>query len=133
MAHQNAFPSSRSVSWLRIALLFSSVALLAIPPRIFAAFGVSSSGGRYIVDSGSGLVFKVNQSDGSIVSIVYNGGPELQDQSKSSHIASGLGSTTVTAATIGDVILITCATNASNSVVAKLTHYLMVRRNLNMI
>ena len=93
-----------------------------------AAFGVTSSGGFYTVDSGAGLVFKVNQSNGDITSIKFNNGPELQDQSKGSHISSGLGSgTTVSATTTGGNTIKITLTHSP------VTHYLVVRSGINNI
>lgn len=89
------------------------------------AFGVTASGGYLTVSSGAGLVFKVNQSNGDITSITYNGGSELQGQSKGSHIASGIGAT-VSYSVNGTVAKITLTT-------ATLVHYLLVRQNENNI
>jgi rhamnogalacturonan endolyase len=89
------------------------------------AFGVTSSGGYLTVSSGAGLVFKVNQSNGDVTSITYNGGPQLQDQNKGSHIASGIGAT-VSYTNDGSVIKITLTTST-------LIHYLLVRQNVNTI
>lgn len=76
--------------------------LLASVPSTLAAFGVTSSGGNYVVDCGStnSLVFKVSQTSGDINSIVYMG-TEYQYASQGSHIGSGLGTATVAATTIG--------------------------------
>jgi rhamnogalacturonan endolyase len=106
---------------------------LASGSRLEAAFGVTTSGGLYTVDTGAGLIFKVNTSDGSIRSIKYNNGPELQNQSSWSHIASGYGPVTSTASNLNGVIKITCQTSPSNSVVKSLTHYFLVRSNVNTI
>lgn len=105
----------------------------AAAPAAGAGFGVSERGGRYVVDSGAGLVFEVDRGDGSIRSIRFRGGPELQDQRRFSHLGSGYGPVTSTAATIGDVVLITCRTGEKNSYSPDLTHYFMVRRNVNLI
>jgi rhamnogalacturonan endolyase len=107
--------------------------LLLAPSRASAAFGVTSSSGSYVVDTGAGLVFKVNQTSGDITSIQYNG-IEYQATDKNSHIASGLGTATVTATTYGNsYIKISLATSPTNSVVNSLTHYLMVTNGLNTI
>src|SRR5580765_4253736 len=107
--------------------------VLLQPTRAPAAFGVTSSGGFYTVDTGAGLVFKVSQSTGDITSIQFNG-TEYQATDKNSHIASGLGSATVTATTYGtNYIKIAIATSSSNTVVSNLTHYLMVRNGSNII
>jgi rhamnogalacturonan endolyase len=98
-----------------------------MPGRGYGAFGVTSGGGYYTVDTGAGLVFKVNQSNGDITSLIYNG-TEYQSSAKRSQIASGLGTATVTADTYGsDYVKITISTSSSNSVVSSLTHYLMAR------
>jgi rhamnogalacturonan endolyase len=95
--------------------------------RVFGAFGVTSSGGYYTVDTGGGLVFKVRQTNGDITSLNFNG-IEYQSNSKKSQIASGLGSATVTADIYGsDYIKLTITTASTNTVVSNLTHYLMVR------
>ena len=106
---------------------------LAVPLRSSATFGVTSGGGSYTVDTGAGLVFKVNQTSGDITSIQYNG-TEYQATDKNSHIASGLGTATVSAATYGtNYIKIACATSAGNTVASSLTHYLLVRNGYNNI
>ncbi len=89
------------------------------------SFGVTSSGGILTVDSGAGLVFKVNENGGDINSIKLHGGTELQSQTKGSHIASGLGAT-VASSVSGGVAKITLTTPT-------LTHYFLVRQNENII
>lgn len=104
-----------------------ATALLAASPATHAAFGVTDASGSLTVDSGAGLVFKVNKSNGDITSIKFNGGSELQSQTKGSHIASGIGaSVSYGLSTSGSTALITLST-------ATLTHYLAVRRNENII
>jgi rhamnogalacturonan endolyase len=111
----------------RIWLVLVLAGLTSGVERGYGAFGVTSSGGVYTVDTGAGLVFKVNQSSGDITSLNFNG-TEYQATDKNSQIASGLGSATVTAATYGtNYIKITIATSSANTVVSNLTHYLMVR------
>ena len=96
-------------------------------PAALAAFGVTDSGSVLTVDSGAGLVFKVNKSSGDITSIKYNGGAELQGQTKFSHISSGLGAAaTYGLSPSGTTAVITIATST-------LTHYMAVRRNENII
>lgn len=108
------------------------VCLLA-PSSASAAFGVTSSAGSYITDTGGGLVFKVSQSSGDITSIQYNA-TEYQATDKHSQIASGLGAATVTATTYGNShIKIAITTSPSNSVASSLTHYLMITNGLNTI
>ncbi|KAG8931464.1 hypothetical protein FRC02_002693 [Tulasnella sp. 418] len=75
-----------------------------------AAFGVTNSGGYYTVDTGAAnsFVFKVNQANCDITSLLYRG-IEYQYASQKSHIGSGLGSAKVSATTINDqFIKITC-------------------------
>lgn len=92
-----------------------------------SAFGVTEAAGFLTVDTGAGLVLKIKQANGDITSIRYLGGPELQDQSKGSHIASGLGSSTAVSWTIdGQVAKITLAT-------ASVIHYLLVRQGENTV
>jgi rhamnogalacturonan endolyase len=80
---------------------------LAPPARAATAFGYSGSGGSYTVSTGAGLTFKINQSDGDMTSLNYNG-VELQDQSSFSQVESGLGSgASVTAFQTGNYIVIT--------------------------
>jgi rhamnogalacturonan endolyase len=120
-AHPACSPWRSLAGWLAV------VFFLTLPAPLFGAFGVVNSGGYYTVDTAGGLVFKVSQSDGSITSLVY-GGTEYQSSTKSTHIASGLGTATVTAATYGaNYIKITITTSPTNSVVSSLTHYLMAR------
>jgi len=105
-----------------------------LPARVFAAFGLTSSGGNYIVDTGAGLIFRVSQTNGDINSIQYRG-VEYQATDKGSHIASGLGSDTTVAATAygTNYINVTITTSPTNGVVKALTHYLMVRNGVNTI
>ncbi len=111
----------------RGARRFISACVLAaalLPASLFAAFGLTNSGGFYTVDTGAGLVFKINQANGDLTSLTYNG-TQLQDQTKFSGVSSGLGSATVTATTYGtNYIKIACATST-------LTHYYMARNGYN--
>ena len=126
-----------SARWVGLARKSSLVALAFFLPFTsspsFAAFGVTSGGGSYTVDTGAGLVFKVNQTSGDITSIQYNG-IEYQATDKKSHLISGLGTATVTATTYStNYIKISIATDSANTVVSNLTHYLMVRNGVNTI
>jgi rhamnogalacturonan endolyase len=91
-----------------------------------AVFGVTSSSGYYVVDTNGGLVFKVSQSTGDIVSLVYNSF-EAQDSSKFSQVSSGLGSDDVVATTVSsDIIKITVTTDTLvHYYIAKVRHFLM--------
>jgi rhamnogalacturonan endolyase len=97
-----------------------------------AAFGFTSSGGFYTVTTGGGLVFKINQTNGDLTSLNYNG-TELQNQARPSHVESGLGSSaTVTATQSGTSIVITeSATNWYGS--GTIFHYLVARSGENNI
>ncbi len=120
---------------LSLTVLTSSLAALAAllnPTRADAAFGVTSSGGFYTVDVGAHVVFKIRQSDGSMTSCKYNG-TELNDQSKASQIASGLGSATVTATTSGNFITIKCVSSDSSVVPTPLTHYYIAQNGFDNI
>jgi rhamnogalacturonan endolyase len=101
--------------------------LSAVEGDATTPFGVTASGGVLTVSSGAGLVYRVSQASGDITSIRWND-RELNDQSKGSHIASGLGTATVSFNLLpsGTTALITLATPT-------LTHYLSTRRNENAI
>jgi rhamnogalacturonan endolyase len=80
---------------------------LAPPARAATAFGYTSSDGYITVSTGAGLTYTINQSDGDMTSLNYNG-VELQDQSSFSQVESGLGSgASVTVSQTGDYIVIT--------------------------
>lgn len=98
-------------------------ALLLWVNAAFAAFGVSTSGSRMTVDSGSGLVTVINTSNGDVVSMKFNG-KELQDQSKFTQLSSGLGSATVTSNVANNIATITIKTST-------ITHYYIVRSGQN--
>lgn len=104
------------------------------PYRCFAAYGVRSDDKSYQVDTGAGLVFKVDKENGSISSIVYNG-KEYRSRERSSHIASGLGgATNVSVDKIdGTIIQVTIETDPENNVSSSLTHYLIVKKGVNHI
>lgn len=75
---------------------FKYLGALASAAPALAAFGVTTSGNNLVVDSGNsnGFSVTVSKSDCSINSIKYRGA-EYQYKSQTSHIASGLGSSTV--------------------------------------
>jgi rhamnogalacturonan endolyase len=97
--------------------------LLATTTVAATSFGVVADSTYLTVDTGAGLVFKVRRSNGDITSIRYKGGPELQDQTKGSHISSGIGAA-VSYTVNGSVAKITLTT-------ATLVHYLLVREGEN--
>lgn len=99
---------------------------------VWAAFGLTSDTSHYIVDTGAGLVFKVDRRKADIRSIVFHG-TELNDAAKASGLNSGLGSTgtKVTAAADSSTVIVTVTTDQTNTVVAGLTHYYIVRKGVN--
>jgi hypothetical protein len=60
---------------------------------VASSFGVTAASGFLTVDSGSDLVFQVQQAGGDITSIRYNG-KELQLPNDNSQLVSGIGATT---------------------------------------
>lgn len=118
---RRAFLGMAAMGGLSLAL--PSVASAAVAPR---AFGLTNSGGRFTVDTGANVVFSVNQSNGDLVSLKFNG-VELQSQSRFSHVESGLGTgATITAQQTGNLIIITeMVTNWYGS--GTLLHYLVAR------
>ena len=122
--------------WLRLAFVLSIPITSAChadravaPAFLIVPVALTDSGERYIVDTRAGLTFGVNKANCDIVSLRYQG-VELQDQSRFSHIGSGLGSsgTQVTAATSADgtVATVTCTTPT-------LTHYYVARNGTSAI
>ncbi len=124
-----------NIQWAKLMAVASCVAAsaaLLAPGRANAAFGVTSSGGFYTVNNGANLVFKIRQSDGSMTSCQYKG-TELNDQSKASQIASGLGSATVTSTTSGNFITIKCVSSDTSVVPTPLTHYYIAQNGFDNI
>lgn len=82
-------------------LFVKSVALLGCVSSAFAAFGITTSTASYTIDAGSAesFIVTISRTNCDITSIKYRG-VEYQYQSTKSHIASGLGSATVSATTI---------------------------------
>ncbi len=92
----------------------------------FAAFGITRSGDRIVVDTGAELLFSVNASNGDLVSIRYRGNELQTTESKGSHIASGLGTASVEARVVGGAIVITAKAG-------DLTQYYIARKGRNAI
>jgi len=103
--------------------------LLATPQDAVAAFGATSSNGGYIVNNGANLVFTITSAE-DMSSCKYKG-TELNDTSKASCIASGLGASSVTATTSGNYITIKCVSTAVAS--SALTHYYIVQNGVDNI
>ncbi|KAF8736188.1 Polysaccharide lyase family 4 protein, partial [Rhizoctonia solani] len=91
-------------------LLSASLLLASFIAPAFAGFGVKESGSSFVVDTDGGLVFTVNKQSGDITSMLYNG-IQAQDQTKFSHIGSGLGNAPCSWTKIGNYIKITCTTS----------------------
>lgn len=114
----------------RVAILLTgAVVSLAIPRPALASFGATPSGGGFIVNNGANLVFTINSS-GDMPSLEYKG-TQLNDTSKASCIASGLGASSVTCKTNGSIIVITCVSTAISS--SALTHYYIVENGVDNI
>lgn len=116
----------------KLAVLSAGIGLAAVllnPERSEAAFGATASNGGYIVNNGANLVFTINSS-GNMPSCKYKG-IELNDTSKASGIASGLGASSVKATTSGGVIVIKCI--STNSEFVNLTHYYIVTNGIDNI
>lgn len=99
------------------------------PTVAHAAFGVTASNGGFIVNNGANLVFTIT-SGGDMSSCKYKG-TELNDQSKASCIASGLGASSVTSSVSGNFITIKCVSTAISS--SAITHYYIVQNGLDNI
>jgi rhamnogalacturonan endolyase len=94
-----------------------------------AAFGVTKSGSSFVVNNGANLVFTIT-SAGDMSSCKYKS-TELNDTSKASCIASGLGASSVTATTNGgNVIIIKCVSTALGGTI---THYYIVQSGVDNI
>ncbi|KAK4183510.1 rhamnogalacturonase B [Podospora australis] len=106
---------------MRLAHTSLAITAWLLPSTVVAKFGLTTKGNTLSIDTNAGLVFDINKANGDITSLLYNG-MQYQGTSKMSALNSGLGTSTVTAETIGNIIKIT--------VVAKslpLTHYYVAR------
>lgn len=111
------------------AITLGLAALLLTSHNASAAFGVTKSGTSLVVNDGANLVFTIT-SAGDMSSCKYKG-TELNDTSKASCIASGLGASSVTATTNGgNVIIIKCVSTALGGT---LTHYYIVQSGVDNI
>ncbi|EKM79383.1 hypothetical protein AGABI1DRAFT_120786 [Agaricus bisporus var. burnettii JB137-S8] len=110
-------------------MLLPFLNLLLWLPAALAAFGVTTSGSNMLVDSGAGLVTTIHTTNGDITSIRFNG-KELQDQSKFTHLSSGLGKiskiSSVTSSVANNIAVVTIRTNT-------ITHYVITRSGINTI
>ncbi|KAF3920283.1 hypothetical protein AA313_de0208878 [Arthrobotrys entomopaga] len=79
----------------------------------FAAFGITTSGNNFVVDTGAGLVYQVSKSTGDVVSLKYNG-VEYQDSAgKYTQINSGLGSSSVSGSLVNGYVRISIQSNGN--------------------
>jgi rhamnogalacturonan endolyase len=97
-------------------------------------FGITDTGAAFVVDTGAGLVFQVNKSNGDITSIVFNGVEYIATSGKFAQISSGLGTATVTPETDGSTFVkLALQTGTTGTADPNLTHYLIVRNGDNTI
>lgn len=115
--------------------MLAALASLSVlfPTSALAGFGITSDKNHHIIASGAGLVFKVHKTDGSIRSIRHSGGPELQESSKSSHLASGHGPVQTRAERKGDFVMVSCKATPDQWFSPNLEHYYIVRKDSNII
>jgi rhamnogalacturonan endolyase len=97
-----------------------------------SAFGVTDGSKSFTISSGAGLTYVVQKADGSITSIKWNG-VELNDASKGSQVASGLGTATVTSGFANGVSLITATAVDAVSSTGTVIQYMATRQNENTI
>ncbi|KAJ9155835.1 Rhamnogalacturonase B [Coniochaeta hoffmannii] len=88
-----------------------------------AAFGVTSKGNSYSIDTNGGLVFDVSKTTGDITSLLYNG-TQYQGTSKMSQINSGLGTSQVTSETVNGYVKITVKAGSQ-----PVTHHYVAKPN----
>ncbi|KAK6354617.1 hypothetical protein TWF696_003758 [Orbilia brochopaga] len=72
-----------------------------------AAFGITTSGNNFQVDTGAGLVYQVSKSNGDVVSLKFNGVEYQDNAGKYTQINSGLGSSTVSGSLVSGYTKIT--------------------------
>ncbi|RPB11856.1 RHGB_ASPAC Rhamnogalacturonase B [Morchella conica CCBAS932] len=91
-----------------------AVLLTHAATSVLGAFQLTSTSSAYTVDTDGGLVFSVSRTTGDILTLVYNSVDYQSKEGKWTHINSGLGTSTVTAATVGsDYIKITIVSAAN--------------------
>ncbi|MFD0516729.1 rhamnogalacturonan lyase B N-terminal domain-containing protein [Paractinoplanes durhamensis] len=89
-----------------------------------ATISYTNDGTNYVVNTGANLVFKVNHSNGDLVSFVYRGVEYQGYNGKNSQVEVGLGASTVTIAS-------TSATVTIKVVHGTLVHYYVARAGEN--
>jgi len=86
-----------------------------------AAFGVTRTDSRIVVDTGANLLFSVDTRNGDLISMRYRDSELQTTEPKASQIASGLGSAQVDVHTVGDVIVISARAG-------ELIHYYLAKK-----
>ncbi|KAK1757944.1 rhamnogalacturonase B [Echria macrotheca] len=86
-------------------VISGALAMFGLGGGVQAAFGLTSKGNSYSVDTNAGLVFDVSKTTGDITSLLYNG-VQYQGTSKMTQINSGLGTSKVTADTVNGYVRI---------------------------
>ncbi|GIP18255.1 hypothetical protein J40TS1_38970 [Paenibacillus montaniterrae] len=119
--------SRRSISMVLVFALLLTTLFIPTSTVQAATVYVTDTGSTIVVNTGTGLEYTINKSNGDMISCKLNG-IELNGQSKPSHIGSGLGSATVSwsKSPSGSTVLITVATPT-------LTHYYSSRGGENII
>ncbi|OMF38059.1 hypothetical protein BK133_03520 [Paenibacillus sp. FSL H8-0548] len=119
--------SRKTISMLLVLALVVTVLFIPTSTVQAATVGVTDNGSTIVVNTGAGLEYTINKSNGDMISCKLNG-VQLCGSSKASHIGSGLGSATVTwsKSPSGSTVLITAATST-------LTHYYSSRGGENII
>ncbi|MBY0115865.1 rhamnogalacturonan lyase B N-terminal domain-containing protein [Paenibacillus sp. FSL L8-0435] len=110
-----------------IVVMIATAAVYPASTGHAATINVTDNGSRIEVNTGSGLVYVVNKTNGDIISAKMNG-TEL-NSNRGSHIGSGLGSSanvTWNTSPSGSTVLITVSTST-------LTHYYASRGGENII
>ncbi|KAH7123295.1 Rhamnogalacturonase B, N-terminal-domain-containing protein [Dactylonectria estremocensis] len=107
-------------------LIFTAIyALLFWPAAVAAAWGYTDTNGNYVIDSGADLIISVSKTTGDINSLKYKGQEFNGWGGKNTHVESGLGTSTVTIATVStNVIKVTV-------VHGTLKHYIVMRYKNN--
>lgn len=107
-------------------ILIVSGLFIGVPIINAKAVGITDNGSYFTVDTGAGLIYKINKANGDMTSCKLNG-TELTG-TKPSHINSGLGNANVTysKSPSGSTVVITVSTDT-------LTHYYVSRYGENII
>ncbi|WP_282936109.1 rhamnogalacturonan lyase B N-terminal domain-containing protein [Paenibacillus sp. RC67] len=141
---QNSYPSSYDVrfSIMRKLVVILLAMVIVVGASLFhvnigyaAGIGVTDNGSTIVVDTGAGLVYTINKSNGDMISCKLNGIELTTSSGKYSQIASGFGSATVTwnTSSSGSIVTITATSTAIMSNSGSITHYYVSRAGENNI